>query len=363
MPEKIEKILRAIHILLAKGETYKDNPDRVVISKHELFGILEQLNLAIAEMMDNYEASKTAKARAKREIEESGMEIINGANAQAEDIYAAALLYTDGSLNEIYDEVNNARAGMRREFDRFDDRMDNRLEELRQNQKELMDMLRALQQGNKYFGLIDDYNKRLAIAEQQEAERQALASKDLEAEAMEQRIEAIKKAKEARDMEHIDDIISGKAFAPKPPVIPETFKRRKGTAPHAMGEAAHREEGPGLASLLTPDTEDLEDIRWPDEPEEIVPVEVQFNSNWGSKENNVLETSRFKTKKQRDREKKYGKKPAKKKSKYDFDDEEIQLTVDPDEDPEAPMVFTMESLDAEYERWQAENEKNGKDRK
>ncbi|MBO7402780.1 MAG: hypothetical protein J6U10_07300 [Lachnospiraceae bacterium] len=350
MPENIEKFLRAIHILISRGDIYENNKDRVIISKRELFDVLEQLNIAVAEVMDNYEASAAAKARAKREVEETGMEIVREAQTQAEDIYAASILYTDGALNELYDEITEAKAGLKSEFVKAEKRLDERLEVIKQNQKDLMDTLKALQQGDKYFGLIEDYNRRLAIAEKQRELRDAIQR------GGDKKEQGPEKPKSGADMKGIDDIISGKAFEQET-VIPETFKKRKGE-PHAMGEAAHTDTDTkfekSMNSLLEPDPEDLEEIQWPDEPEQVVAVDVQINSNWRTGENNFLATGRAKTKKERDREKKHGKKPEKKKSKYDFDDEEITLTVEPEEDPDAPRIITSLDLDAEYEQWQNE---------
>ncbi len=367
MPEDIEKIMRAIHILVSRGEKYNGDPGKVVITKRELFDCLEQLNRAVADAMDSFEQTTAAKARARRELEETGMEIISNATAEAEDVYAASLLYTDGAINELYDDITNTRVGMRREFERFEDRIDERLEVIRKNQKELMDTLKALQQGNKYLGLIEDYNRRLAEAEKKRAELEAANAKREAAAKQGDKPKGKGKNKNA-GMQNVDDIISGKAFEKSDQesetVIPDSLRKRR-TEPHAMGEEGRSDVfEKNFNHLLEPDEEDLEDIKWPDEPVQEVAVDVQFNTNWGTRENNVLETGRARTKRERDREKKHGKKPdKKKKSRYDFDDEEITLAVEPEDDPDRPVVITSQDLDAEYERWQAEQEKSGENRK
>ena len=363
MPEDIEKIMRAIHILISRGEKYNGDPGKVVVTKRELFDCLEQLNRAVADAMDSFEQTTAAKARARRELEETGMEIISNATAEAEDVYAASLLYTDGAINELYDDITNTRVGMRREFERFEDRIDERLEVIRKNQKELMDTLKALQQGNKYLGLIEDYNRRLAEAEKKRAELEAANAKREAAAKQGDKPKGKGKNKNA-GMQNVDDIISGKAFEKteeeSAAVIPDTLRKRR-TEPHAMGEEGRSDVfEKNFNHLLEPDEEDLEDIKWPDEPVQEVAVDVQFNTNWGTRENNVLESGRARTKRERDREKKHVKKPdKKKKSKYDFDDEEITLAVEPEDDPDRPIVLTSQDLDAEYERWQAEQEKAG----
>lgn len=322
MPDSIEKVLREIHLMIARSERIEGDLDRVVISKRELFSLLEELNYGLADMMDQYEMSTAAKTRAKQELLETGQEIIDTASQQAEDVYAASILYTDGALNEVYAEITEARTELRREYNKFEDKMAARLEELRANQNELMEQLRALAQGKKYFDLIEDYNKKLAEAD-----------------------EARKAAEKAEGGEEEDA-----------PVIPEKFKKKtrdKDALPTigASLEPTEPEEEEARRNLLPADEEYI----WPDDTTEFAPVEIKVSSNWGTKENNVFENTTLRTKKERMREEKYGKKAKKKKSKYDFGDEEIQLTVDPEADPDAPPSFTMEDLDAEYLRWQEEN--------
>ncbi len=325
MPERIEEILRAIHILLSKGERYNEDPDKVIISKREMFDLLEQFNYAVVEVMDRFEATTRSKERAKQELLETGQEIIDAASQQAEDVYAASLLYTDGALNEIYAEIVDARSDIRKEYEKFEDSIAERLETIRSNQKELMDQLNALSQGKKYFDLIEDYNKKVA-----EAEAAAKA--------------AAEKAERSRTTKDGEEA-----------VIPEKFRKKP----------RKKDELPALGTALEPAPEeevhrnllpvDEEEIDWGDDSMTFAPVEIKVSANWGSRENNVFENTTLKTKKDRDREKKYGKKP-KKKSRYDFDDEEIELTVDPDEDPNVPRSFTSEDLDAEYLRWQDEQQ-------
>ena len=52
MPTRVEEIVKKIHILFAKSEAYQNSPDLVVLSKTEMFTLLEQLNEAIYEVLD-----------------------------------------------------------------------------------------------------------------------------------------------------------------------------------------------------------------------------------------------------------------------------------------------------------------------
>jgi len=65
MPDRIEEILKEIHVMFAKCEAYGNSPDLVIISKSELFELLEKLNEGIDEVLDQYEATTRSRERAR----------------------------------------------------------------------------------------------------------------------------------------------------------------------------------------------------------------------------------------------------------------------------------------------------------
>ena len=67
MPTRVEEILKQIHILFAKGETYQNSPDLVILSKTDMFALLQELNEAMYEVLDQYEATTRSKEMARLE--------------------------------------------------------------------------------------------------------------------------------------------------------------------------------------------------------------------------------------------------------------------------------------------------------
>lgn len=344
MPEKIERTLREIHLLLSKGEMYNENPDKVIISKRQMFDMLEKLNYAVVEVMDHYEATTRSKERAKKEVEAYGQKIIDAANKEAEDVYAASMLYTDGALNELYAEITDARANLRREYNKFEGEIADRLEVLRSNQNELMEQLRALSQGKKYFDLIEDYNKQLEdAANLKEAER-------------------LKKAKqEEPEEDESEEETSDQKKTGKTPsaIIPERFrkqekKRTKESEPEekdyplqTIGRFPSEDEEPEekpKRNLLPVDDE--EEIEWPDDPAVTAKVEVKVHSGGGLPENSIYNTNVLKSKKERDRAAKESKKKKALAETYP------ELAAALDAADEEGAAFSSEALDAEYEQWQ-----------
>lgn len=350
MPEKIESILREIHLLLSKGEMYNENPDKVIISKRQMFDMLEHLNYAVVEVMDHYEATTRSKERAKKEVEAYGQKIIDAANKEAEDVYAASMLYTDGALNELYAEITDARANLRNEYEKFEMEIAERLEVIRGNQNELMEQLRALSQGRKYFDLIEDYNRQLEEEEELEREK---AAKAAELEFPDDEDEDEEEEKPAK---------SGKKTPTA--VIPERFRKqdKKRVKSNENGEKEYGlqtigripDEDEAAKSEKKADKKpkrnllpaDEEEIEWPDDPAIDTKVEVKVHTGGGLPENSIYNTNVLKSKKERDRAAKETKK------KKGLAETYPELAAALDAADEEAAAFSSEALDAEYEQWQ-----------
>ena len=115
MPTRVEEIVKKIHILFAKSESYQNSPDLVILSKTEMFTLLEQLNEAIYEVLDQYEATTRAKEKARLETERQASEIIAEAKRGAEDVQAASLTFTDSSLDELSSLIDTTTQAIRQQ--------------------------------------------------------------------------------------------------------------------------------------------------------------------------------------------------------------------------------------------------------
>ena len=87
MPDKIEKILKQIHLIFANGEPYKGSATDVVVNKKEVFELLEKLNYAVLEVMDAYEINELSKEQAIHRVQKDAQKIIDDASKSAEEIY------------------------------------------------------------------------------------------------------------------------------------------------------------------------------------------------------------------------------------------------------------------------------------
>ena len=66
--DRLENVLRDIHVMISKSEVY--DTDRIIVSKQDMFNLIDRLNASIYEIMDEYELTQQSR-------ETSGMFSIN----------------------------------------------------------------------------------------------------------------------------------------------------------------------------------------------------------------------------------------------------------------------------------------------
>ncbi len=158
--DKIERTLKQIHVLFSDGPIIAGNPDKVVVDKKEVFAILEQLNLAVYELMDQYEATQQARELAQRRSEKKGEELLQRISRQADDVYAASLIYTDNALEQMQKLMEEAINSSKNAWNRFNTELEKERNRIKGDQKELKDQLKDFQDSNKYLNIIEEYNRK-----------------------------------------------------------------------------------------------------------------------------------------------------------------------------------------------------------
>ena len=187
MPTRVEEIVKKIHILFAKSEAYQNSPDLVVLSKTEMFTLLEQLNEAIYEVLDKYEATTRAKEKARLETERQASEIIAEAKKGAEDVQAASLTFTDSAIDELAALIDTTTQTIRTQYLEFLAAMDEKQEALKENRAQLKESLAELNDSENYLKVLEDVR----------AER--------EAEKEEERLKEIEEGKRAKEESETDN--------------------------------------------------------------------------------------------------------------------------------------------------------------
>jgi uncharacterized protein YoxC len=152
--DKVEHILKNIHLLFSASKPYDQAGEWIIVEKNQVFGLLEQLNLAIYEVMDQYEMTSQKHELAQRRCEKRGEEIIQKANNHADDIYAASIMYTDDAINRICHIMEDANESVQKIFRRMNTEMEQERERVRHNQLELTGQLQDFADTKKYIKII-----------------------------------------------------------------------------------------------------------------------------------------------------------------------------------------------------------------
>jgi|GEM_PF-1710818 len=195
--EDLEQIMRRIHILFSKCETYgKESEDKIIVPKKEVFRLLEKLNYAVVHLMDEYEGTQESRERGIKEFYREGDKIKADAQSGAEDVYAASLIYTDNMLEELRDVLADAKEELWEQYARMAQRLDRQAKVLGEDQEEIQQQLGAMAQSGKYLKIIERENERL----QKEQER-AQMEEEWEEEEESTNDEDTDKDKEEKDSE------------------------------------------------------------------------------------------------------------------------------------------------------------------
>ena len=168
--DHVEKALRELHIILSQCEVYDKDKNLVIVDKKHIVDALNDLNQGIYEVMDEHEYTKRGRDQAEREVKRRGEEIIRDATRQAEDVYAASVLYTDEALKRVQYIMQEAMDSVKSVYDTMQQSLETEKRKVSDNQLELQGSLQDLRDTDKYMQIIADRNKKLAkeISEEKE---------------------------------------------------------------------------------------------------------------------------------------------------------------------------------------------------
>lgn len=159
--DNTERVLRSLHVMLSKSDTYEHDSTKVIIDRQEMIDLLTELNRCIYAMMDEYELTKEGRDRAERAFQKHGDEIIWDASRKAEDIYAASVMYTDEALSSVQDIMGAAAEAMQRIYKQMEEQLKEQYQLVRSNQTELKGQLQDLVDTEKYLKLIEARNREI----------------------------------------------------------------------------------------------------------------------------------------------------------------------------------------------------------
>lgn len=181
MPEDVEEILKKIHIMFARCEALEGTPDRVIVSKQEMFVLLEELNKAIYGVLDRYEATTRSREMALLEQNRKAAQIEADAHAKADDVQASACLYTDGVLGKVKDMLEDTKKNLKHQLIELMAAIEGEQATLDDNKENVRDELSQYQDGTTYLELLEKMReaqrKKASNDEEEEEQEEEKGSK------------------------------------------------------------------------------------------------------------------------------------------------------------------------------------------
>jgi hypothetical protein len=181
MPEDVEEILKKIHIMFARCEALEGTPDRVIVSKQEMFVLLEELNKAIYGVLDRYEATTRSREMALLEQNRKAAQVEADAHAKADDVQASACLYTDGVLGKVKDMLEDTKKNLKHQLIELMAAIEGEQATLDDNKENVRDELSQYQDGTTYLELLEKMReaqrKKASNDEEEEEQEEEKGSK------------------------------------------------------------------------------------------------------------------------------------------------------------------------------------------
>lgn len=157
--DKVERVLKEIHITFSKCETFDGQPDKIIVDRRKFLGLLDRLNQGIYDMMEQYEQTRQSRENAERAFRKKGDEIIEDATKYADDVYAASVIYTADMLGRIRDLMDQTNESMNDLFRQFRKDLRDQKDVLKNHETELQGQLADLADTKKYLSIIEDINR------------------------------------------------------------------------------------------------------------------------------------------------------------------------------------------------------------
>ena len=170
--DKLERVLKDIHVMFSKCETYDHQPDKVIIDRKKMLVLLDQLNRSVFDMMEAYEQTRDSRNRAELEFRQKGKEMMDDPSQKADDIYAASVLYTADMLGKVQDLIDQANASMTDVFRGFKKELRDQKDLIKSHETELEGQLNDLADTRLYRNMLEDVRRRQRHRQREEKEEQ-----------------------------------------------------------------------------------------------------------------------------------------------------------------------------------------------
>jgi len=172
MSDKLEQAMKKIHIYLANCKESAYSSEELIVSKKRIFSLLEELNYAVYDVMEEYEVTVAARERGIAQVERQAADIKDDAMLRAEEIHASSLLYTQEAVSDLKSALEYMYEKVRVEYEMIMMNYQERLHYLEQDSMEIVSQLQTKADAKIYLHMIEDIkNRQRLVPEEMEPER------------------------------------------------------------------------------------------------------------------------------------------------------------------------------------------------
>ena len=156
MSDKLEQVMKKIHIYLANCKESAYSSEELIVSKKRMFSLLEELNYAVYDVMEEYEVTTAARERGIAKAERIATDIKDEAMHRADDIHASSLLYTQEAITDLKNTIEYMHEKVRMEYEIMMMDYQERMQHLEQDSMEIISQLETKADAKVYLRMIEE---------------------------------------------------------------------------------------------------------------------------------------------------------------------------------------------------------------
>lgn len=179
MSDKLEQVMKKIHIYVANCKESSYSSEDIIVSRKRLLGFLEELNYAVYEVMEEYEATTAARERGQAAAERMAVDIKDDAMKRAEEIYASSLLYTQDAIADMQNALEYTYQKTKTEYESLLANYEDKMHYLQDNSQEITSQLESMADSKIYLHLIEEIKEKNERRSKEESAYQPVSSKKI----------------------------------------------------------------------------------------------------------------------------------------------------------------------------------------
>lgn len=184
MSDKLEDIMKKIHVYLANCEESPYSETDLIVSKERIFALLEELNYAVYGAMEDYELTESARERGIAQAERKAADIKAEAMRHSEQVHAASLLHTQEAISDMKSALKYMQEKVRIEYELLLMNYEEKLNFLEKDSLEIISQLQTMNDAKYYLRLLEEiktkHQKREEVKEElEENPLQTIPSKNV----------------------------------------------------------------------------------------------------------------------------------------------------------------------------------------